>query len=162
MLANVTITAPSSTTLRLAQPASYLIPLILGMVLLIPLLYLIYTFIRHPSWKPFLGIVPLGLFVLVLLPPDDTDNVAIVDSEHRIIRVEEVRKGSIRREQDINFAEVNQVTIQYNRGDTRLALILKDGSVVLPLGVGYVQNEPMHFKAQTMIEQMLKAGRANS
>lgn len=162
MLVNVTITAPSSTTLRLAQPAFYSTTLILGIVLLIPLLYLIYTFIRHPSWKPFLGIVPLGLFVLMLLPPDDTDNVAIVDSEHHLIRVEEVRKGSIKREQDINFAEVNQVTIQYSRADTRLALILNDGSVVLPLGGGYVQNEPMHFKAQTMIEQILKTGRANS
>ena len=48
-------------------------------------------------------------------------------------------------EDTIHRSEIASVEMQFDRGDRRIALVLKNGQVLFPLGSEYVQNEPTQY-----------------
>lgn len=166
MSAGVIIQAISPTVAKVVQPpagAVVYVPIFIGIVILAIILGV--QLVRHPDWRPVLGLVACAVALIWSWTSyqNQLANAAIVDGQHQVIHIVTLNKhGVITSQQDVKFSDIRGVTMQYNRGDTRLALLLNNGNVVLPLGPDYIQDEPMHFRAQTLIENALKTGHVHS
>jgi hypothetical protein len=156
---DVHISVPSPTQFSVVQPQTwYFFPAFQGIVMVIVLgVWLV----RRPSWW-LAGALLLSIgFVVWSLRPGSTSYTFAVDADRRVLHAEELTKGTVERKWDVAFADVLESTIQYDHRAIRIALVLRDGTQVFPLGDVYRQDEPGLLKTQALLQEILKDGRVD-
>ena len=83
-----------------------------------------------------------------------TYRAEIIPETHQIIS-EQMDKGKLTAKTIIPINDIASAEMQSNRGATRIALIMRDGTVILPLGPIDLQDEPDQYVALTAIRQVI-------
>ena len=148
ILQNTAATLVAQESLHGSSGIDYFLGVVVSFILVV-------TFLQR-KWIGFgMGII----FMVVLIPSWFGEGPATyrmtLSKASGAIRTETLHKGAITSIEQITRSEVVNVEMQFSRGDTRIALIRKDGTSFLPLGDVYVQSRPEKYVVFNALRQAM-------
>ena len=108
------------------------------------------------AWGLLIGPVFIAylLYTAHRVGGQSTYRAEIIPETHQIIS-EQMDKGKLTAKTIVPINDIASAEMQSNRGATRIALIMRDGTVMLPLGPIALQDEPDQYVALTAIRQVV-------